>query len=1343
MPGQLNVSPINLSPTGKGFRKTTSTELSAFQAGQGNGLISTSQLAQQNKQKQQQQNKNILSRALSDVNNDVVKPVTRDVIKPVISAPVSLAKDVNKLVVQPTIKQASTYIKNPGTILPTLLHGNAQANKINATYQANKAAGKVTPIVDKTANSLDPSSQTQMKQHVNQLVAAGTPEKQIEAHLGAQQKAIINQQNATVNKVAADVAGTASLGVGGGEVADVAGNVAKPEVEKLVADEVAGQAEKSTASKVASKVVPVAKTANKVGAAGAVSNASSVVSANPTNPNAKNLLEAGALGYGGGAIFGAGSELVGRVGQKVFGKVPEPEVETPKTPTQIAVTDKSTGATKGKVTTSLPTSTGAGKIPVAVRPSDAGFDDTDFRGMFNANAKSIPKTVPDVLLTAAKTHPDTAIPKDPLTLTVNTLADTNKKSTVGKIVDKLIPDMNASDRTPLVKSLTKTNDPNEVANLLFDAGHNQQAIRSQGESLVGTPMNHNISFAHPSDLENAQRQGLHVKIAQINKVLDNHENGVNEIANPENIKQLQATKQTAQDVLDGKTAYNDAYPQKPTTGEVKPLPFGGEAVEPDIPAKAGGIVGATPAVAEGDMSRQALVNRRAAMSATEKTFHEADAKAAFKTLSKNPSDVKLLDQIESKEQMSDSAAKARVLRIASGAKNPRAFIKVAGIMRDDLDTALAHRQALNPEMGKLSNYFEHFYDRGDKATADKLDALDAAEKARAVKVGAASYTKHRIIPTYADAAALGLKRKNANVFEDYLDSIHNTTSMNGRAALIKGLNEAHPGKVLDQITSTTGSDVTPGNLNVPGAHGVSLTDKDLVTHYNSRAPAEASNHALVRGYDKVNKGAKNTVLAGGAFHGTQSALTIAGQQLVNSIRHPLQLADNLRLIGDTMSKKLRAAHVDAMEHDGTNYKDGMNSIQRQKAAGLTYTDLAGLATDGKSQGILNKLPGLKQLHSMVFDRQLPAAKQMIFNQKTAGLDLTKTADLAKARKIAGGINYMIGGIDSATQGLSPKAMQQMGRVVLAADYTQGRAMTVYNALTKFGKNAPEGRLARQAVVGKSIVTAIPGLIALAASGKLNVKDPSAVGHTFVQQLIDPQIPTPWRGAPSASNPKGNPITLKLPSTYISEIGKIISPAIDPSDTFSNSRVSGLEDFASSRLAELPVAAERIATNKDFYGNPIVTGNAKSTALNIASQFSPIPVQQATKTAQGSQNVDEALLNEAGLKASSSTLPSDTQHAQRLNEFYNTMYSINDKVRAPLIKQINTLISNGQSNQAQRLAEQYNASLNQRLLPFRTKYANGYNPAFDKTFLSELPIKTSGEAFKTRLQDSKQNAALLQ
>lgn len=1241
-------------------------------------LTPTSDLQTNNQKQQQQQNGGFFHRALADIGN------------------------IGKSVVVGTAKAARAVAR------PTLDIVSGQGGK-----SAHDTAQLTSDVSGGSVNQFAKAAAA-----VPAAVSREVHNKPID---DIQQKTFgTTDPTKIAKKIVGSTVGTAAMVVGGGETGGV-----------------------KAAAEAGAKTV--AKRAAKDAAIGSAVGASGTEVSNP-DASVKEVLKNAAIGGVTGAIIPIGAKGAKKGYDLFFRKTP-----TEITPTPIAVTDKSTGATKGTVSSVLPKSNGVGQAPPAiVRPSDAGFTDGEFRAAFKAPAKEVVKNTPEVSSAFTQTGS-----KDPLTLTMTTLAQTGAKGKVGKIVDTMVPGLSASDRNTLVEQLAANKDPHEAANLLYDAAHHHETAANAAEHLTGTPMDKSISFNNPSELESAQRQQLHVRVAQINKALDAHGSGTTE-QTPEALSSLLKAKQTAQDVLDNKTKFEEAYPKAvPAAQPVKPLPFIGDVAEPS--AKPNGVVDKIPSVAAGDSSRQAVVNRKVAVAATNDTFHQAEADAAWKSLSKE--DQTLFDKSEVGPGMSNKAGMDRLIRIAkSQAKDPEALIKYAKIHAQDMETVLAHRQALHPETGALTNYRPHLYDRTDQATNDFL-ATRENKYAMAIKNGKKpGYTEHRIIPTYAEAERLAregsvtLKRANTNAHEDYLQALKQTANENGQAALIRGLKEAHGSSSVFHVgVSPKGENL--GNLEIPGARGYSMPAA-LAEHYNERAPVTEpvnpnAGSKLYKGYRAVNQGGKNTIFAGGVFHGTQSALTIAGQQLFTTIRHPSQVVQNLRLIGDTFSPKAREAHLHALTTNGADHIDGMSSVERQRLANLTFTGTEIKAdVGGGKQGLLNKLPGIKQLHSLVFDRQLPAAKQMIFDQKTSKLDLTKSEDLAKARKIAHGINNMVGGIDSTVEGLSPKWARRVDNIALARDYQQGRIATVKNAVTKWGADNPEGTLARQAVVGKAIVSALPGMIALVAAGKLDPTDPRKVASALKGQLLNPQIPTSWRGAPSKSNPLGNPISLKLPATHLHDLALLISPVIDPNGTYSGDRTSGLKEFAASRLAFLPAAAEKIKANTDYYGNPIYgsdkAGNPISpgkAAANIALQGSPIPVVQGVRSATGEQNLAEAGLNEIGLKASGSTLPTDTAHARRLNEFYNTKTAISSS-RSQVVKHMNDLVRQGNSGQANRLASEFNSSLNARTMPFRTKYANNYNPAFDKEF-ENMKIAPTSRAMTAREKAIKQADAVLQ
>lgn len=654
-----------------------------------------------------------------------------------------------------------------------------------------------------------------------------------------------------------------------------------------------------------------------------------------------------------------------------------------------------------------------------------------------------------------------------------------------------------------------------------------------------------------------------------------------------------------------------------------------------------------------------------------------------------------------------------------------------------------------------------------------------------------------------------LQRANANPLEDVKQAVGLAQADHGKQAFAQALEQAHPGVKVGfgkGGSFDTGSKLPYSELKVAGGKGLSVPDY-LANAYNKRAlnvPKDAfaiklkdgstipvKDRQLVQklketggqlinpvtgkslhsnkvarmvasakadplgGYDKVNANLKYSILGGGTFHAITTAGTVGGQQLIqatkNLVLHPTrlpgQVADNLKLVASTFSKKANDA-VNAV-HEA----DGSLGFAHQIGVTLSPKEIAADADSGIVDSIKHtKFNPISQIHDAIFTRQIPQAKMMIMKQdmlaKFPKMDFNNpTAEqVAYGRREASAVNNL-GGINRAVDGLTPQAAKQLSRGLLATDFTEGKARILYNALSPTKWASPEGRVARQMVVGKSVLFALPGLAALTLSGKLDWSNQAQVNQAIVSQLTDPQIALGTKGAPSKSNPGGTPQAIHLPNTFISEIAKIIQPALDPN---SPNKAQGAIDYATNRLAAAPAIASRLIQNKDFYGNPIYGQDKQGNPIsplqavgNVANQVSPIPVAQATKQASGQQPLRDTLLNTAGLRVSADTTSPESQHTKAITDFFNTRNML-VKQQAPVKKQINDLVAQGNINQAKRVADSWNKSLNARVTPFRSQYAANYNPAWDDTKqgFGSFFIKTTGRAFTTRQKNNVENSKIL-
>lgn len=264
----------------------------------------------------------------------------------------------------------------------------------------------------------------------------------------------------------------------------------------------------------AAKVVPVAekivKGAKIVGkqatigaAAGAAGSVGSQLVANGTvslKQTAKQTVAGATIG-GGSVLAGKGLKFAFNKGKTVFNRAPSPVTATktedlikPGTTeaitksTKIPVTDQSIPL-KGTFKNSIPK---APEVASGPRPSEKGYNDTDFRLQFNKGAKDFTVSPGKSGSAIAASHLKTGS-KDPLSLTVDALASTKNKSVVRSAVDKLIPQVDSTARNTATKDITKATSPKEVSDILWNTAKEHEARLE----TAGTSMSKRLSFQAP------------------------------------------------------------------------------------------------------------------------------------------------------------------------------------------------------------------------------------------------------------------------------------------------------------------------------------------------------------------------------------------------------------------------------------------------------------------------------------------------------------------------------------------------------------------------------------------------------------------------------------------------------------------------------------------------------------------------------------------------------------------------------------------------------------------------------------------------------------------------------
>lgn len=613
-----------------------------------------------------------------------------------------------------------------------------------------------------------------------------------------------------------------------------------------------------------------------------------------------------------------------------------------------------------------------------------------------------------------------------------------------------------------------------------------------------------------------------------------------------------------------------------------------------------------PKVQEADHS-QAVLNRNFIQG----KYNEFSDKVAKASKGMTENDTKLLEEYPTGKTIDE---------LSSRAENPKQVREVLGLMKQGYDFRQAadthfSQAGLQKGVPYRGNYQPLMVDMSHPESAAKMASIDPEYSP--------GYANPRNIPDYATLDALGIARKNANVLADFHDAMGMAAGAHGRLALTKGLQEAYPGQVgIGEIPRDLADNGKPyTQLKINGGQTLSLP-KDIADKINARAPYEyqdGTRGAMLKRYDSANAGLKYLELGGGFFHGFTEALNFLGQTVAdpkNAILHPLETTRGVaRVISSIVSPRVANKAMQGFTDRGV--MDNANLAGLKIMPKEILGDVNVSAVDRLKAG-----NPIKMIHDSVFQREIPMAKLTMFEKATKGLDPNVPEDVMKMRQAATAINHVYGGLDRSVDGMTPQTAKILSRAVLATDFTEAKFRTMQDALTKGGV---QGKLARQAVIGKTLVAAVPGLVALGAAGQL--KTPDQIGQAIIDQIIDPNVRTDFK------TKGGIPKTAKLPATFVSEFTRIIKPIFDEGQP---DKLAGIKDYASGRLAALPQKAEALVTNRDHFGNPIIVGNAGKTAANLASLVAPIPVSQGVKVASKQQSGAEAALNTLGFKVTADT-----------------------------------------------------------------------------------------------------------
>lgn len=716
----------------------------------------------------------------------------------------------------------------------------------------------------------------------------------------------------------------------------------------------------------------------------------------------------------------------------------------------------------------------------------------------------------------------------------------------------------------------------------------------------------------------------------------------------------------------------------------------------------------TVSVPHADTSEQAVKNSRLIRNQVVRAGN-----TALQEVDKlSPKDMELMDQLRGNTPEA----------LADQAENKAQFLKAAQATKSYNDLTQAAGNSFGQQVPYRQNYGAPLL--FDQSTPELQASMEAAKAKLKLNPG---YGRGRFFNSYDEGSQYGLQRQNENFLGDLRQDVDRRSNDLAQLALAKGLDEAHPGQIKVGEIGATPEGIYK-QLQIPGGSRLSAP-AEIADEINKRAPAPQADGTLGK-YDTLNSNFKNLKLAGGGFHSINVVGSYLGQQLASgkafTARGASDLADVFR---GTFSDSSFKNTIDDMNSRG--------KLLDADASGLKY-GTGETAADINPTGKLGNIPILKQIHSAIFDRQIPLLKLKLFDQLTEGLDRNNPEDLTKMSSIAKELNQNYGGINREIQGLTPRQFQLAARGFLATDYNEGQIRTLVDA---FKKGGPEGKLARQTVFGKALLFGGLATAGAAAGGEFKGQTPQQVALDIFNKTINPSF-------------KMGGYKVGLPTTQIAEVAKPIEQTVEGAKN--NNPAEGVENFASSRLAAIPSLVEQLGTNKNFAGQHIYGTDshdrpipAGTTVANVLSQIAPIPASQTVQSAAGNQSPIAAIANTVGLRVtpqeSSQNLPvsqqtyldqlkqsgANSNEINASNDFFGAMKQLS-KSRTSTSDEIDQDLAHGDLPDAQKAAAAYNQQLIKSLKPIVTKNPNILTDQLTQQLQSSI-IDLSDSSISSRLQ----------
>lgn len=537
--------------------------------------------------------------------------------------------------------------------------------------------------------------------------------------------------------------------------------------------------------------------------------------------------------------------------------------------------------------------------------------------------------------------------------------------------------------------------------------------------------------------------------------------------------------------------------------------------------------------------------------------------------------------------------------LAQRADNPKKFAKALSAVEDYYDYRLAAERAAGAQVPKVNNYLRHYWNLDNPKDLARFNEL-ATQKGLSKFNGVSS--QPRAFSSYKEGIGAGFKPLNSDVFKDVAMDANQSRARVGQAALKEGVIRAG----RDEI-STAGNGIDAKgkpfvNSNVPGLEGLSYSKAidDQLKGYRG-----LDRNVFGKAYDDLNRFQKNVVLSLSIFHSLNISINFSGSKW---LRHPIVVGKGL---GQSVLSFVSPKYFD---HVMKGF-DERGVTEWATRNGISLGVNGDIAPEGiKAKVGASRLNPIAQGHKAIFEREIPI---MTLHMAELGRKAGIAAGSKEGITYGQEINNVMGLLNQKILSRDPNAQKWLNRVMLAPAFTETKFRTMIDAATKWrGDNKAAGNLAREAVVGK---TALAGLIGIVGGIIATGKYPTL--QQVLGQVTNPYVPT------NIKNKSGGTKGAFLPHTFISELA-------DPLTKLAHGDTSGVIHYANARLSPNLSTANKLLTNQDYFGNPIFDPNkpiGPQIAGQAAKQIAPIGVQNALNaTGPNAKGLPETLLDEAGL-----------------------------------------------------------------------------------------------------------------